>query len=66
MKEQVERACDGTGGETTQWNKWREHVMEQVEKQSGTGGETTQWNRWREHMMEQVEKQHSRTGGECM
>jgi len=39
--EQVERACDGTGGETTEWNRWREHVMEQVEKQhSGTSGES--------------------------
>jgi hypothetical protein len=26
--EQVERASDGTGGETTRWRKWREQVME--------------------------------------
>jgi hypothetical protein len=28
--EQVDIAHDGTGGENTQWNRWREHVMEQV------------------------------------
>jgi hypothetical protein len=31
--EQVDRAGDGTGGETTRWNKWREQVVEQIEKQ---------------------------------
>ena len=40
--EQVERASDGIGEETTRWNKWREQVMEQVEKpHNGTSGEST-------------------------
>jgi hypothetical protein len=39
--QQVERASDGRGGETTRWNKWREQVMEEVEKpQDGTSGES--------------------------
>jgi hypothetical protein len=39
--EQLEGARDGTGGETTRWNKQREHVMEQVEKpHNGTSGES--------------------------
>jgi hypothetical protein len=47
--EQVERACDKTGGEN-KWNKWREHVIKQVEKPQmeqveracdKKGGETT-------------------------
>jgi len=39
--EQVEGASDGTGAETTRWNKWREQVMEQVEKpHEGTSGES--------------------------
>jgi hypothetical protein len=37
-----EKASEGTGGETTQWNNWREHVMEQVEKpHDGTSREST-------------------------
>jgi hypothetical protein len=41
--EQVERACDGILGETTRWNRRREHMMEQVEKpHSRASGESTQ------------------------
>ena len=65
VKEQVERAHDGTGGESTWWNRWRNDTMEQVERAcDGILGETTRWNRRREHMMEQVEKPHSRASGE--
>jgi len=37
----IEEPGEGTGGETTQWNSWRKHMMEQVEKpHSGTGGQS--------------------------
>jgi len=41
MMEQVETARDGTGGETSQWNRWREHMMEQVKRAcDGSGGDS--------------------------
>jgi hypothetical protein len=39
--EQVEKARDGRGGENRRCNKWREHVMEEMEKpHNGTSAES--------------------------